>query len=52
MKKRKITIDKKYVLEKAYDDFVHMLRYMPSCERQVMYLNPVKILDNNGPFAL
>ena len=40
MKKRKITIDKKYVLEKAYDDFVHMLTYMPSCERQVMYLNP------------
>ena len=46
MKKRKITIDKKYVLEKAYDDFVHMLTYMPSCERQVMYLNPEGLSGN------
>ena len=39
MKKRKITIDKKYILENAYDDFVHMLKYMPTPQRQVMYGN-------------
>ena len=39
MKKKKITIDKKYILENAYDDFVHMLTSMPSVQRQVQYIN-------------